>query len=96
MLDLKGVEYELVDAVPMHQRIHLWLAGFPAGAVPAISSTASASRHGCICERLRRTPGAYAMAEGPGGLLVEIFRPALTLFPPHVLFCFENDTTRPA
>jgi glutathione S-transferase len=36
MLDLKGVEYELVDVVPLTQRIHLRLAGFPAGTVPGI------------------------------------------------------------
>jgi glutathione S-transferase len=36
MLDLKGVEYEVVDVVPMNQRIHLRLAGFPRGTVPAL------------------------------------------------------------
>lgn len=36
MLDLKGVEYELVDVVPLNQRIHLRLAGFPGGTVPAL------------------------------------------------------------
>jgi glutathione S-transferase len=36
MLDLKGVEYELVDVVPMNQRIHLRLAGFSGGTVPAL------------------------------------------------------------
>ena len=36
MLDLKGVEYELVDVVPLTQRIHLRLAGFPGGTVPGI------------------------------------------------------------
>ena len=36
MLDLKAVEYKLVDVVPLNQRIHLRLAGFPAGTVPAL------------------------------------------------------------
>ena len=36
VLDLKGVEYELVDVVPLNQRIHLRLAGFPGGTVPAL------------------------------------------------------------
>lgn len=36
MLDLKGVEYELVDVVPLNQRIHLRLAGFSGGTVPAL------------------------------------------------------------
>jgi glutathione S-transferase len=36
MLELKGVEYELVDVVPLNQRIHMRLAGFPAGTVPGI------------------------------------------------------------
>jgi glutathione S-transferase len=36
MLDLKGVEYELVSVVPLNQRIHLRLAGFRAGTVPAL------------------------------------------------------------
>jgi glutathione S-transferase len=36
MLDLKGIEYELVDVVPMNQRIHLRLAGFRGGTVPAL------------------------------------------------------------
>jgi glutathione S-transferase len=36
MLDLKGVEYKLVDVLPMNQRVHLRLAGFRAGTVPAL------------------------------------------------------------
>jgi glutathione S-transferase len=36
MLDLKGVEYEVVDVVPLNQRIHLRLAGFRGGTVPAL------------------------------------------------------------
>ncbi len=36
MLDLKDVEYELVDVVPLNQRIHLRLAGFSGGTVPAL------------------------------------------------------------
>ncbi len=36
MLDLKGIEYELVDVVPLNQRIHLRLAGFSGGTVPAL------------------------------------------------------------
>ncbi len=36
MLDVKGVDYELVDIVPLNQRIHLRLAGFSGGTVPAL------------------------------------------------------------
>ena len=36
MLDLKGIEYELVDVLPLNQRIHLRLAGFRGGTVPAL------------------------------------------------------------
>jgi glutathione S-transferase len=36
MLDLKGLEYELVDVVPLNQRIHLRLTGFRGGTVPAL------------------------------------------------------------
>ena len=36
MLDLKGVEYELIDVFPLNQRIHMRLAGFPGGTVPGI------------------------------------------------------------
>jgi glutathione S-transferase len=36
MLDLKGVEYEVVEVVPLNQRIHLRLAGFRGGTVPAL------------------------------------------------------------
>jgi len=36
MLDLKGVEYELIDVLPLSQRIHMRLAGFPGGTVPGI------------------------------------------------------------
>jgi glutathione S-transferase len=36
MLDLKGIEYELVEVVPLNQRIHLRLAGFSRGTVPAL------------------------------------------------------------
>jgi glutathione S-transferase len=36
MLELKGVEYERVDVVPFNQRLHLRLAGFRAGTVPAL------------------------------------------------------------
>jgi glutathione S-transferase len=36
MLDLKDVEYELVDVIPLNQRIHLRLAGFRGGTVPAL------------------------------------------------------------
>ena len=36
MLDLKGVDYELVEVVPLNQRIHLRLAGFSGGTVPAL------------------------------------------------------------
>jgi glutathione S-transferase len=36
MLDLKGVEYEVVDVLPLNQRFHLRLAGFSGGTVPAL------------------------------------------------------------
>ena len=36
MLDLKGIDCELVDVVPLNQRIHLRLAGFRSGTVPAL------------------------------------------------------------
>jgi glutathione S-transferase len=36
MLDLKGIEYQLVDVVPLNQRIHLRLAGFSRGTVPGL------------------------------------------------------------
>lgn len=36
LLDLKGIEYDLLDVVPLNQRIHLRLAGFRGGAVPAL------------------------------------------------------------
>jgi glutathione S-transferase len=36
MIDLKGIEYELVDVIPLNQRIHLRLAGFRGGTVPAV------------------------------------------------------------
>jgi glutathione S-transferase len=36
MLDLKGVDYELVDVRPGSQRVHLRLAGFRGGTVPAL------------------------------------------------------------
>jgi glutathione S-transferase len=36
MLDLKGVDYEVVDVFPLNQRVHLRLAGFRGGTVPAL------------------------------------------------------------
>ena len=36
MLELKGVKYEVVNVVPLNQRIHLRLAGFRDGTVPAL------------------------------------------------------------
>ncbi|MHB1837436.1 MAG: glutathione S-transferase N-terminal domain-containing protein [Solirubrobacteraceae bacterium] len=36
MLDLKGVEYEVVDVFPLNQRVHMRLAGFVRGTVPAL------------------------------------------------------------
>jgi glutathione S-transferase len=36
MLDLKGVDYELVDVLPLNQRVHLRFAGFRGGTVPAL------------------------------------------------------------
>jgi glutathione S-transferase len=36
MLDVKGVEYALVNVLPLSQRVHLRLAGFRRGTVPAL------------------------------------------------------------
>ena len=36
MLDLKDIDYELVDVLPLNQRVHLRLAGFRSGTVPAL------------------------------------------------------------
>lgn len=36
MLDLKGLQYDVVDVRPMNQRLHLRLAGFRGGTVPAL------------------------------------------------------------
>jgi glutathione S-transferase len=36
MLELKGIEFKLVNVLPMNQRVHLRLAGFRGGTVPAI------------------------------------------------------------
>jgi glutathione S-transferase len=36
MLELKGADYELVDVLPLNQRVHLRLAGFRGGTVPAL------------------------------------------------------------
>jgi glutathione S-transferase len=36
MLDLKGVDYERVSVLPLNQRVHLRLAGFRGGTVPAL------------------------------------------------------------
>lgn len=36
MLDMKGVDYELVHVLPGNQRIHLRMAGFRSGTVPAL------------------------------------------------------------
>jgi glutathione S-transferase len=36
MLELKRVDHELVDVLPLNQRVHLRLAGFRGGTVPAL------------------------------------------------------------
>src|SRR5437763_1450764 len=36
MLDLKQVDYQLVEVLPMNQKVHLRLAGFRGGTVPAV------------------------------------------------------------
>jgi glutathione S-transferase len=36
MLDLKGIDYELVHVLPLSQRVHLRIARFPGGTVPAV------------------------------------------------------------
>jgi glutathione S-transferase len=36
MLDLKGLEYELVDVIPSSQQLHTRIAGFGGGTIPAM------------------------------------------------------------
>ena len=36
MLDLKGADYRVVKVLPLNQRVHMRLAGFPAGTVPGL------------------------------------------------------------
>lgn len=36
MLDMKGVSYDLVNVLPLNQRLHLRLSGFRGGTVPAL------------------------------------------------------------
>lgn len=36
MLDLKGVDYKVVEVLPLNQRVHMRLAGFRGGTVPAL------------------------------------------------------------
>jgi glutathione S-transferase len=36
MLDLKGIDYSVIDVRPFNQRVHLRLAGFRQGTVPAV------------------------------------------------------------
>ena len=36
MLDLKGIDYRVVTVLPLNQRVHMRLAGFRAGTVPAL------------------------------------------------------------
>src|SRR3954468_13151142 len=36
MLELKGIDYDLVHVLPANQRIHVRLAGFRGGTVPAL------------------------------------------------------------
>lgn len=36
MLHLKGVDYRVADVLPLNQRVHLRLAGFRGGTVPAL------------------------------------------------------------
>lgn len=36
MLELKGIEHQRVDVLPLNQRLHLRLAGFRGGTVPAL------------------------------------------------------------
>jgi glutathione S-transferase len=36
MLELKEIKYQLVDVLPLNQRVHLRLAGFRGGTVPAL------------------------------------------------------------
>lgn len=36
MLDLKGADYRVVKVLPLNQRVHMRLAGFPGGTVPGL------------------------------------------------------------
>ena len=38
MLELKGVEFRLVNVLPLNQRVHMRLAGFGGGTAPACLS----------------------------------------------------------
>jgi glutathione S-transferase len=52
MLDLKGVEYELVNVIPLNQRIHLRLAGFRGGTVPALKLDGQRVQGSCQIARV--------------------------------------------
>ena len=56
MLELKGVDYRLVNVLPLNQRLHLRLAGFRAGTVPALfprRGHALVQRHALLIGRRR-------------------------------------------
>lgn len=65
MLELKGIDYDLVHVLPGNQRIHLRLAGFRHGTVPALKLDGERIQ-GSIpiaheLERLRPEPALYPL-----------------------------------
>jgi glutathione S-transferase len=52
MLDLKEVDYEVVDVLPLNQRVHLRLAGFRGGTVPALKLDGVKVQGSCQISRI--------------------------------------------
>ena len=63
MLELKGVDYDLVHVLPGNQKIHLRLAGFRGGTVPALKLDGEriqgSTRIGPALDELRPDPPLY-------------------------------------
>jgi glutathione S-transferase len=63
MLELKGVDFELVNVLPLSQRVHLRLAGFKDGTVPALkldNRRVQGSRQiARVCDELWPTPPLF-------------------------------------
>jgi glutathione S-transferase len=66
MLELKGVDYELTEVLPGSQRIHLRLAGFRGGTVPALKldgrRVQGSRRIARALEQLRPAPSLFPAA----------------------------------